>query len=95
MSRNEQVIKMKKERLTNITIANRLNISVKTVQRILKKHSIKIRGKNEPEVEKFKRDLYLNFESGGKVAERFGISRQAVLKWMKIIKQAQWELLKI
>ena len=76
---NHQLLKMKNAGLTNKKIAKKLGISTKTVQRACKKMGIVIRGNDSDE--QFKRDLFLELgESGGKVAERFGVSRQAVLK---------------
>ena len=76
-----QLLKMKNAGLTNRKIAKKLGVSTKTVQRACKKFGIVKRGENNTELEQFMRDLFLELgESGGKVAERFGVSRQAVLK---------------
>jgi transposase len=78
---NQQLKKMKAENLTNKVIAKRLGISEKTVQRACSDLHIKVRGRFDRTTEEFQRDAYLALgESGGNVAERFGISRQAVLK---------------
>lgn len=77
----ERLLKMKNAGLTNKKIAKKLGTSTKTIQRACKKFGIVKRGKNDTEIEQFMRDLFLGLgESSGKVAERFGVSRQAVLK---------------
>ena len=74
-----QLLKMKKAGLTNKKIAKKLGVSTKTVQRECKKMGLIIRGNDSDE--QFKRELFLKLgESGGKVAKRFGVSRQAILK---------------
>jgi hypothetical protein len=77
-----RVYEMKKMGFSNREISKRLNCSTRQLSRICKGLVIDKSGLNvkDREVELSLRDLYLQYESGDKVAERFGISRQAILK---------------
>jgi len=84
----EKVFQMARMGFTRTAIAERLNCSERQVRRIIKdiesKKNIDL-SKSEfniadEDVEKALRELYSNFESAQTVANRFGISRQAILK---------------
>lgn len=79
----ESVIKMAITGFTRVEIAKRLGCSERQVRRILKKHPVMEGEKGlvkDGEVESAMRIFFLKWESGERVGERFGVTRQAVLK---------------
>lgn len=69
-------------------ISERLHCSEKQIRRIKKMHSIGIeRHKKDSiigtEYEKIMWAIYYQYESAGVVAQRFGVSRQAVWEYLK------------
>jgi len=76
-----RVMAMLKLGFTQKIIAQRCNCSTRQVRRY--KDYLKIYNPQkltEKEIENSLRDFFLNFESGERVSERFGITRQAILK---------------
>ncbi len=78
---------MLKQGFSQAEIARRLNCSSKQIGRIEKRLSIETGQTFErntalkvPEVEKALRSFFVKVESGDQVAQRFGISRQAVFQ---------------
>jgi DNA-binding CsgD family transcriptional regulator len=83
----EVVFQMRRQGFTCVEVANRLKCSERQVRRISKqiekdknitfKSSKSLKDKD---VEIALRDFYSSFESSQETANRFGISRQAILK---------------
>lgn len=85
LNRNK-IIKMKKLGFTNKEISARLHCSEKQVGRIVKSLSQVDPISEAPiastdsEKENMLRQFFNRFESSGKTAERFGVSRQAIFQ---------------
>jgi len=75
-----RVIKMANEGFTKVEIARRLECSERQVRRILNGYKPERSGIKDYEAEQAVRFFYLKWESGEQAAERFGITRQAILK---------------
>lgn len=78
----ERVEKMTLTGFPQIEIAQRLGCSARQVRRI--QEELKVKKENTikvtPEIEPVLRTYYSMFESGEKTAQRFGVTRQAILK---------------